>query len=130
MPRPLQVTGTAGPRSCSPTSRRRPRTSWSRPRTGRRRRAWQEAAQRAHLDFANTDAERLLGHALGCAGKAGDRTVEGKIHLRRAQVRHDLGHLAEAKRDCEAAIAIARELGDEDLEAHALEQLGWTALCA
>ncbi|HZO67545.1 MAG TPA: AAA family ATPase [Kribbellaceae bacterium] len=93
-------------------------------------RAWQEAAQRAHLGFANTDAERLLGHALGCAGKAGDRTVEGKIHLRRAQVRHDLGHLAEAKRDCEAAIAIARELGDEDLEAHALEQLGWTALYA
>ncbi len=92
--------------------------------------AWQQAAQKAHLGFANTDAERLLGHALGCAGKAGDRLGEGRIHLRRAQVRHDLGHLSDAKRDCEAAIAIARELGDEDLEAHALEQLGWTALYA
>lgn len=92
--------------------------------------AWQQAAQKAHLDFANTDAERLLREALACATKAGDDLLAGRIHLRRAQIRDDLGHLDAAKRDCEAAIAIARRLGDEDLEAHALEQLGWTALYA
>ncbi len=92
--------------------------------------AWRQAAEKAHLDFANTDAERLLREALACATKAGDQLLEGRIYLRRAQIRDDLGHLDPAKRDCEAAIEIARRLGDEDLEAHALEQLGWTALYA
>lgn len=92
--------------------------------------AWQQVAEQAHLDFANADAERALGQALGCAGKSRDRASAGQLHLRRAQIRDELGHLAEAKRDCEVAIEIARELGEEDLEAHALEQLGWTALYA
>lgn len=92
--------------------------------------AWQQVAEQAHLDFANADAERALGQALGCAGKSRDRASAGHLHLRRAQIRAELGHLAEAKRDCEVAIEVARELGEEDLEAHALEQLGWTALYA
>lgn len=93
-------------------------------------RAWRRAAEKAHIDFANHDAERLLGHALACAERAGDRAAGGGLHLRRARIRNDLGRLAEARQDCDCAVAIARELGDEDLEAHALEQLGWTALYA
>jgi DNA-binding SARP family transcriptional activator len=92
--------------------------------------SWQRAAENAHLDFANSDAERLLGNALSCAERAGDSRLMGEIHLRRAQIRDDLGHLSEAKDDCDAVVALARDLGDENLEAHALEQLGWTALYA
>lgn len=92
--------------------------------------SWQQAAEKAHLDFANSDAERLLGHALSCAERVGDSRLMGTIHLQRAQVRDDLGHLPEAKDDCDAAVELARDLGDEDLEAQALEQLGWTALYA
>ncbi|GAA1277000.1 hypothetical protein GCM10009609_45120 [Pseudonocardia aurantiaca] len=92
--------------------------------------AWLRAAEIAHLDFANEDAERLLGYALRCATRAAERRTAGQIHLRRARVRADLGHLADAKEDCEAAVAIATEVGDDELEAYALEQLGWTALYA
>lgn len=92
--------------------------------------AWLRAAEVAHLAFANEDAQRLLGHALRCATRAGERRTAGQIHLRRARVRADLGHLADAKEDCEAAVAIATEIGDEELESYALEQLGWTALYA
>jgi DNA-binding SARP family transcriptional activator/tetratricopeptide (TPR) repeat protein len=92
--------------------------------------AWLRAAEVAHLDFANKDAERLLGNALRCATRAGEQRTAGQIHLRRAKVRADLGRLADAREDCEAAVAIATEIGDEELESYGLEQLGWTALYA
>ena len=58
------------------------------------------------------------------------RRCSPTLLLRRGEVRADLGHHDAARDDHEAALALARELGDEELEARALEQLGWTALYA
>ena len=52
------------------------------------------------------------------------------MHLRRGQVRRDLGRPVDARADHETALELARELGDLELEARALEQLGWTAFYA
>ena len=52
------------------------------------------------------------------------------VHLRRGQVRRDLGRHADARADHELALELARELDDPEREAQALEQLGWTAFYA
>jgi DNA-binding SARP family transcriptional activator/tetratricopeptide (TPR) repeat protein len=93
-------------------------------------RAWQLAAHAAHLTFANDEAERLLTDALGAAGRSGDRALIAVVRLRRGEIRTELGRHDEARDDHEHALALARELDDEELEARVLEQLGWTALYA
>lgn len=92
--------------------------------------AWLAAAAAAHVSFAHTDAERLLDLAVEHAVRGGDGPQAIEAHLRRGQVRCDLGRHACAREDHERALALARELGDLALEARALEQLGWTALYA
>jgi DNA-binding SARP family transcriptional activator/tetratricopeptide (TPR) repeat protein len=93
-------------------------------------RAWQLAAHAAHLAFANDEAERLLTDALAAAATAGDRALLAVLHLRRGEARTELGRHDDARDDHEHALALARELDDEELEARVLEQLGWTALYA
>ncbi|GEC17769.1 hypothetical protein PHY01_00520 [Pseudonocardia hydrocarbonoxydans] len=93
-------------------------------------RAWQLAAHAAHLAFANDEAQRLLTDALDAAGRSGDRALRAVVHLRRGEVRTELGRHDEARDDHEHALVLARELDDEELEARVLEQLGWTALYA
>ncbi len=92
--------------------------------------AWLAAAEAAHVAFAHIDAERLLDLAVEQAVLGGDGPQAVTAHLRRGQVRCDLGRHACAREDHERALALARELGDLALEARALEQLGWTALYA
>lgn len=92
--------------------------------------AWLAAADAADVSFAHTDAERLLGCAVAAALAGGDTAQLVAVHLRRGHVRRDLGRPADAREDHERALALARELGDLELEARALEQLGWTALYA
>nr|WP_239029300.1 AAA family ATPase [Pseudonocardia acidicola] len=93
-------------------------------------RAWLIAAHAAHLAFANTDSEELLGQAIDAARKSGDDAQLVVALLRRGQARSDLGRHADARADHEAALALARDLGDSELEARVLEQLGWAALYA
>jgi tetratricopeptide (TPR) repeat protein len=88
--------------------------------------AWRAAAEAAHLSFAHVDAERLLDEAIAAA--APEQLVD--MYVRRGQVRRDLGRPADARTDHETALALARELGDPELEARALEQLGWDAFYA
>lgn len=93
-------------------------------------RALSLAAHAAHLAFANDEAERLLTDALEMALRSGDRAVCASVRLRRGRIRTELGRHDGARTDHELALELARELGDEELEARALEQLGWTALYA
>ncbi|WP_300019386.1 AAA family ATPase [Pseudonocardia sp.] len=93
-------------------------------------RAWQLAAHAAHLTFANDEAERLLTDALDTAGRSGERALVAVLRLRRGEIRTELGRHDEARDDHEQALALARDLDDEELEARVLEQLGWTALYA
>jgi DNA-binding SARP family transcriptional activator/tetratricopeptide (TPR) repeat protein len=92
--------------------------------------AWLAAAHAATLSFAHTDAERLLDRALTAARAGGDVAQLVTVYLRRGQVRRDLGRYADARTDHEIALKLARELDDPEVEARALEQLGWTAFYA
>ncbi|MDD7938276.1 AAA family ATPase [Actinomycetospora lutea] len=95
--------------------------------------AWLAAADAAHLVFAHRDAERLLTSALESAERTGDAVLRTTVLLRRGQARCDLARFDGpdgAHADHDAALALARALGDEELEARALEALGWTALWA
>ncbi|GAA1207772.1 ATP-binding protein [Pseudonocardia alaniniphila] len=92
--------------------------------------AWLEAARAAHMSFAHIDAERLLDRAVEAARRGSDVAQQITTHLRRGQVRRDLGRHADAHDDHQTALELARELGDLELEARALEQLGWTAFYA
>ena len=93
-------------------------------------RSWMAAADAAHMVFAHQEADKLLTAALGAADRAGDRTLHATLLVRRGGVRADLGHHEDARDDHDAALALARDLADEELEARALEGLGWTALWA
>lgn len=93
-------------------------------------RAWSDAAESAHLVFAHAEAERLLTCAVEEADRSGDRALVATVHLRRGTVRCDLARHEDARDDHEHALRLARELGDEGLEARTLEALGWTALHA
>lgn len=93
-------------------------------------RAWDAAAESAHLVFAHAEAERLLTCAVEEADRSGDSSLVASVRLRRGSVRCDLARHEDARDDHEHALHLARELGDEGLEARALEALGWTALYA
>lgn len=93
-------------------------------------RAWMAAAQTAHVAFANTEAVELLDHAVEAARAAGESHLLVEVLLRRGRAHTDLGHPDAARADHEAALELARADGDPELEARALEQLGWTALYA
>lgn len=93
-------------------------------------RSWLLAAHAAHLAFANLEAERLLDEALSVAQRSTERVLVATVLMRRGEIRTDLGRHAEARDDLDVALGIARDVGDELLEARVLEQLGWTALYA
>ncbi|TCK24422.1 ATP-binding protein [Pseudonocardia endophytica] len=93
-------------------------------------RAWGDAAEAAHRAFAHTEAERMLSRAVEQADLGGDRAQAAQMRLRRGTVRCDLARHEDARDDHERALDLARALGDESLEARALEGLGWTALYA
>jgi tetratricopeptide (TPR) repeat protein len=72
----------------------------------------------------------MLTRAVEQADLGGDRTQAAQVRLRRGAVRCDLNRHSDARDDHESALDLARALGDEGLEARALEGLGWTALYA
>jgi DNA-binding SARP family transcriptional activator/tetratricopeptide (TPR) repeat protein len=90
--------------------------------------AWQRAAEGAADD--PEVAEAVLGQALAAAEEAAEPRLTAELLLRRCAARVDRGGFDEARADGEAALAIARRIGDADLEARALEALGWAALHA
>jgi DNA-binding SARP family transcriptional activator len=90
-------------------------------------RAWIAAAAAAAGSYANRDAERLLGQAVDAATRAGDPALEAGARLERGRVLVALGDYPAAFADQEQALRLATEHGQDELEAAALEQLGWTA---
>ena len=89
--------------------------------------AWSAAAEQAIRAFALGDAERLLSEAITAAERAGDTATVARTRLRRGQLKEELADYAGAQDDHTAALETARQLGDDALEAQALERLGWTA---
>jgi tetratricopeptide (TPR) repeat protein len=89
--------------------------------------AWSAAAEQAIRAFALRDAERLLSEAVTSAERTEDATALARSRIRRGQLREELADYVGAQDDHTAALEIARRLGDEALEAQALERLGWTA---
>jgi DNA-binding SARP family transcriptional activator len=90
-------------------------------------RAWMAAAAAAAGFYANRDAERLLGQAVDAAARAGDPALEAGARLDRGRVLVALGDHQGAFAEQEQALRLAVEHGQDELEAAALEQLGWTA---
>ena len=94
---------------------------------GRARDAWSAAAEQAIRAFAIRDAERVIGEAVAAAERAGDPQALARTLLRRGQLREELADYDGAQADHTVALSIANGLGDDALEARALERLGWTA---
>jgi tetratricopeptide (TPR) repeat protein/energy-coupling factor transporter ATP-binding protein EcfA2 len=89
--------------------------------------AWMAAAANAAGWYANRDAERLLDRAVDAAARAGAPALEAGARLDRGRVLVALGGYQAATADQERALELAVGHGLEELEAAALEQLGWTA---
>jgi len=89
--------------------------------------AWSAAAEQAIRAFALRDAVRLLSQAAAGAERAGDTAAVARIRIRRGQLKEELADYSGAQEDHTAALQMARALGDDALEAQALERLGWTA---
>jgi DNA-binding SARP family transcriptional activator len=92
--------------------------------------AWVAAANEAEHAFSNRDAERLFSSALASAEQTGDDRMIARVLLRRGQVREELADYLGASGDHQRALDLARTTGDGELEALALERLGWTAYYA
>jgi DNA-binding SARP family transcriptional activator len=92
--------------------------------------AWSTAAATAQRRFANFEARRLLDRALDSAERTGDPLLVARVLMRRGEVSCELGDYPAAHADHARAVDLSRELMDEELEAEALELLGWTALYA
>jgi DNA-binding SARP family transcriptional activator len=92
--------------------------------------AWTTAAEAAQRRFASIEARRLLDHAAGSAERAQDQLAITRVLMRRGEVSCELGDYPAAYADHSRAVELARDLMDEQLEAEALELLGWTALYA
>ena len=88
---------------------------------------WSAAAEQAIRTFALRDAERLLSEAVVSAERAGDAAAVARARIRRGQLKEELADYAGAQDDHMAALEAARRLGDDAMEARALERLGWTA---
>ncbi|MFC5996313.1 ATP-binding protein [Pseudonocardia hispaniensis] len=93
-------------------------------------RSFAAAAHTAHLAFANAEAVDLLTQAIDAAQTSGDTAQASELLLRRGRSKSELGRHEDARADHEDALALARARSDSELEARALEQLGWTALYA
>lgn len=93
-------------------------------------RAWITAAETAQRRFANLEARRLLDHAAVSAERASDPSLLTRVLMRRGEVSCELGDYPAAYDDHSRAVRLARDVMDEQLEAQALELLGWTALYA
>ncbi|MGH9263772.1 MAG: ATP-binding protein [Acidimicrobiales bacterium] len=89
--------------------------------------AWSAAAEQAIRSFALRDAERLLSEAVISAERAGNTAALARARIRRGQLKEELADYPGAQEDHAAALEAARLLGDDALEAQALERLGWTA---
>jgi len=93
----------------------------------RARDAWSAAAEQAIRSFAIRDAEAVLVEGVKAAERADDARALARTLIRRGQLREELADYSGAHRDHTAALEIARDVGDDGLEAQALERLGWTA---
>jgi DNA-binding SARP family transcriptional activator len=89
--------------------------------------SWVEAARQASVAFANREAEALLTRALDSSALIDTPALVTRAQFDRGRARLALGRYADATTDLAAAQQLARATGDVDLEAAAVEQLGWAA---
>jgi DNA-binding SARP family transcriptional activator/tetratricopeptide (TPR) repeat protein len=89
--------------------------------------SWVEAARQASATFANREAEALLTRALDVSALIDMPALVARAQFDRGRARLALGRYADAATDLAAAQQLARATGDLELEAAALEQLGWAA---
>jgi DNA-binding SARP family transcriptional activator/tetratricopeptide (TPR) repeat protein len=89
--------------------------------------SWVEAARQASAAFANWEAEALLTRALDVSALIDTPALVALAQFDRGRARVALGRYADATTDLAAAQQLARATGDVDLEAAAVEQLGWAA---
>ncbi|HTW21881.1 MAG TPA: AAA family ATPase [Mycobacteriales bacterium] len=87
-------------------------------------RAWLVTAEEALRRGAAADAIALLDRCLDAAGAAGELDVTARARLSRAKALAAEADFAAAITDIEEAVRIAREVGDQRLEAVALRALG------
>jgi DNA-binding SARP family transcriptional activator len=88
---------------------------------------WVAAAQQASATLANREAEALLTRALDASALIDTPALVARAQFDRGRARLALGRYADATTDLAAAQQLARATGDVELEAAAVEQLGWAA---
>lgn len=91
---------------------------------------WLEAATRLLTAFANQEADSLLTRALDACTLLGDPARTARVQLLRGRARLAQARYNDATEDLAAVQALARAIGDTQLEATALEELAWCAYYA
>lgn len=91
---------------------------------------WLEAAARSLGAFANREAEGLLTRAFDACTLLADPARTAQVQLLRGRARLAQAHYEDAAQDLATVQALARAIGDSELEAAALEALGWCAYYA
>jgi DNA-binding SARP family transcriptional activator len=86
-------------------------------------RAWLLAAEEAMRRFATADAEALVTRAIEVAQRGVDLEVTARAYVVRGRARDLRSEFAPAMADFEAALALAREAGDQRVEMIVLRQL-------
>jgi DNA-binding SARP family transcriptional activator/class 3 adenylate cyclase len=89
---------------------------------------WLDAAARSLAAFANGEADGLLTRAFDACGLLGDPLRTARVQLQRGRARLAQARYDEAARDLAAVQALARAMNQSELEATAIETLGWCAL--
>lgn len=91
---------------------------------------WLEAAARSLAAFVNPEAEGLMDRALDACVLLGDPLRTARVQLLRGRARLAQARYDDAAQDLAAVQALARATGEAQLEAAALEELGWCAYYA
>lgn len=91
---------------------------------------WFEAATRSLAMFANREAESILTRAFDACTLLADPSRTARVQLLRGRARIGLAQYDPATQDLANVQMLARAIGDTNLEATALEELGWCAYFA
>lgn len=89
--------------------------------------AYAEAARQAARGMAYREAVALFDMALGCSYSEDDGTQAARLRLERGDLRAQLGESGGARNDHTSVLDLAVAVGDDKLEAAAVQRLAWSA---